>query len=191
MSVFVGRIICITLACIFAIIAIPTYLCGCHDVIQPNCIRYDITNTTVIYTLVHQRVCSECDAYDDSCSESCTGYGEDRSCTESCTRHCSHTREYDCFDSYVITSLTLHGVDRTCEINAASNKLSYDDAYNIAVQTYPMNSTFQIYVDKASGSCFTTSNVEALAITGLVFTLLSGCMIFATVMLYLLRLRRK
>lgn len=175
-----GALIFVIIAIVFAIIALPTFLCGCHPDIQPNCLRYYVVNSTVIGNRIDTLTCSECGGYSESCSQSCTGSGTDQQCSQTCTSYCSHYNYYDCYYAYAITSYQLEGEEqiRACDINVVSASTDYTFTNNKLLETYPVGYSFMVYVEKGEFKCFTETNVQSLAITGLVFFCLVGvCMI--------------
>lgn len=179
-------------AFVFFIIALPTYLCGCHDVIQPNCFRYSVQNTTIINHEVEEKTCSECAVWERSCSTSCTGSGKSQSCSESCHDYCSVYNYYSCYDSYAIAAFNFNG-NRTCKINVVAASTNYDHALNKAKDEYIEGSVHEMYINKNTYGCYTTTNVEALAITGFTFFILTGLVLlcFVTSIIYSFKPRIK
>ncbi len=159
-----GACIILTLiGAVFFTIALPTYLCGCHPVVQPNCLRFDIEMSQVESYRVDKKTCSECVAWTTTCTTS----SDDE---ESCTTQCALYYDYDCYFSYAIMNTNS---SYTCEISVATSTSS-DDALQSARDKYPLGQTLELYIDKNTHDCLTESNVEALAITGLVFLCLTG-----------------
>lgn len=172
-------ILLIIVAVVFSIIALPTYLCGCHSLVQPNCLRYYIATANVTSYRIDKNTCSECAQWTRTCT---TNDGQ-----ESCSEYCSYYNYYDCYSSYVIMATNT---SRDCEIPAAVANRNYDKALAVAQQMYFQGQILQLYVDKNTHTCYTESNVEALAITGLVFfCLVGGCLVLIAVSLIKARAR--
>lgn len=155
------------LAAVFFVIALPTFLCGCHRVIQPNCLRYFVELSEVSSYRVDTKFCSEFIKWDRECTEESNG-------KESCTNSCGTYRYYDCYYSYVIMNTNS---SKACEISVVVASEDKDAALKAAMDEYPLHLVTYLFIDKNTSECFTQTNAEALAITGLVFFCLVGVVV--------------
>jgi hypothetical protein len=156
-------IIYIALFCIFIIIGIPTYLCGCDSMIQPNCIKYDIVNATVIGYDIITKNCSYC--------KQCTSYINN---TSLCINNTCIYKYYDCYTSYTLFEYNLNNINHTCSIVIDINNFNYNNSYNDAINKYINGTTYNLYVDKVSNNCLIGNDIKTLAIVGFIFLILSG-----------------
>ena len=153
---------------IFFIIGITCYLTGCHDDIQPNCIRFHKLKVMTYdhYTLA--RTCSECIAYRTICN----GGRNNNNCHSSCVQY----RYYTCYDSYAKFHFEKDG-QRTCEVKAASGYVNEFGALSYAQNYYQDGRTYGMYIDKSHYGCSTVGSVESTAIAGFVFLLFTAIML--------------
>jgi hypothetical protein len=152
-----GRICAIGTIFVFLIIAIPTFLCGCDSKIQPNCIKYFISDVSIINYKVESSRCSSC-IYRSTKTNLCQAY-----------------HYYDCYYSYAIGSYyDTNDIKQTCDLSVDTGITNSQLALNNAMAEYPLNSTREMFVDKVSGGCFTKNKVRDLAIVGLTFFILTG-----------------
>lgn len=159
---------------VFLCIALPTYLCGCDSVIQPNCIKYNIEKVKIINNLVKLRECSTCAMYGQTCHESCSGSEKSRSCTTSCTRYCYVREYYNCYDSYAIATFDYKNKNESCILTVDSGNRNENQALIDSIIKYPINSTYVMYIDKIDLSCNSKESVKNLAVVGFTFLLLLG-----------------
>lgn len=152
------------------IIALPTYLSGCEINIAPHCIRYYITETTIISHYVDVKQCNYCLTSQTTCTE-----------PNRCTTRCVLYHFYPCYDSYAVAE--FYG-NNTCSIKVSINSLSYYDALTAAENRYIKGHSYSMYIDKSTTSCSTESEVVTLAIVGLVFFILTGVVLCIIYVLY-------
>ena len=172
MKTFRIYIFCVSF--VFLSIALPTYLCGCDNIIQPNCMKYNMKTVKIINNLVKLRECSICSIYGKKCHETCTGSGKPGSCTTSCTTYCSFRKYYDCYDSYAVAMFDYDNKNKTCMLSVDSGNINENQALIDSIIKYPKNSTHVMYIDKINLSCNTKQEVKNLAIVGFTFLLLLG-----------------
>lgn len=149
-------------------IALPTFLCGCDAMLQPNCIRYYVLNVVIVGHMVQHRTCSYC--VFQSCIPMCTG----KSCTTVCS--CGAYAYYDCFNSYAFAEFEKNGY-RTCQILVDTGIRKAAVAYNDAVYSYKNGSTPIMYIEKTTYNCFTASEVQILARVGFAFFIIMGVLL--------------
>ena len=163
--------LCIT--AIFLIIALPTYLCGCQKTLQPNCMRYFISNVTIVNHVVNQEQCSECIIYQPICTTICTK----TSCSTSCYNSCIDYNYYVCYNSYAIGEFYHRGKYDSCAIGVSTENVNEAQALHEAYVKYPNGTNDVMYIDKNTLTCHTKNNVETLAIVGFIFFMLAGLVI--------------
>ena len=185
MAALSSGIICLSVCALVAlIIAIPTFLTGCHDVLQPNCINYYVKDVTIYNYIVKNRECSICEYYKTDCdcvssilSNTTTNITVTTTpCTIKCHTYCQYYRHYICYDSYAIGKYETYGVNHTkdCSFKAANGDPTYSQALTEAQNRYWLGKTMVMYIDKNTGSCNDKTDVEARAIVGFTFFLICG-----------------
>jgi hypothetical protein len=70
-----------------------------------------------------------------------------------------------------------------CDIPVAIASENENYAIERAREEYPVNTELELFIDKNTDACFTQSNVEALAITGLVFFCFTGVNIIVLIII--------
>ena len=148
----IRRIICGSIILIFFIIACATYFRGCDHVLEPTCVSYYPYNVLVVGYGVYEHTCSSCVAYS---KHGCFAY---------------HT--WDCFDSYAIAQFVHHGDLYTCHVDVDDDNYNYNAAYYDASSRYQVNQSYPVYIDKVTHKCYTSTEVERLALVGVIFFVL-------------------
>lgn len=171
------------------IIALPTFLCGCDNIIQPNCIRYYVLNVTIVGYKVNQKLCSTCVAWDRVCTRSYK-HNDPRDCTETCDDECIFWRHYDCYDSYAIGKFDKNG-HRTCNIRVDTDNINQNNALNDAKIKYMNGTGYTMYVEKNTYDCFTETNVRTLARVGFAFFIIMGLILVTWIIIEIIHYVRQ
>lgn len=148
---------------IFFIIGITTYLTGCHDILQPNCLRFWKTEGKVIDHYTVLRTCTVCVAYIYLRKSTI------------CTRY----NTYDCYDSYVTFEFNIL-TKRNCNLYITNDK-SQNNSLIEAKNKYALSNFYTIYIDKSSYECSSENNITIIAIVGFVFLLLTALILIALI----------
>jgi len=129
------------------------YLCGCHDILQPNCLKYWKIQGKVTDHFTILKTCSTCNIY----------VGKSKTCIR---------KDYDCYESYVTFEFTISD-KRNCDLYITTKP--YETiALSEAQNNYAISNLYSILVDKSSYQCSNVKDVASIAIAGFVFLILSA-----------------
>lgn len=168
----------IAIFAVFTIIALSTYLTGCHEGIQTNCLRFYLTDATVQGHSTTSKTCSVCINWTTICTG---GYG--RYSSRSCHSSCIQYRYYTCYDSYArfYFSLEEDPTTRSCSVRVSNGITPESAALENAQREYHLDNTYAMFINKNDYDCHEVGGVEATAIVGLVFIILAAIVLIVII----------
>lgn len=144
-------IIISTIALIFFIIGLSTFLIGCDFSIQSTCLNYNHINANVTnYTIITHN-CIKCVKHGNN--------------------NCKEYLEYTCYDALVQFTYMKDDVENTCSVDIYTG----DDTLSTNFESsYQIGKQYEVYISKRDNTCHFKTYLQRLAHVGIAFLCLFG-----------------